>query len=810
MQYPQFLRSFLRRPVVNLTVALSLALGISGTSAVLKLADSLFERGAPGVGSPRSLARLYFHDPKSGEPGTISYPNYSDYARANAAFESLAAVVTLPLTVSLNDTASRLPVGLVSPNFFSVLRADVLRGRSFASRNNAEDARSAIISYDLWSRSGTPHDLANLKIEVNGSWFGVIGVASPGFHGPSRRNSADVWIPAAAGARIATGFIPENLLEDRESRWFDVIGRLRPGVSFREAQAEVRGRTGWLEQLDPKANGGRDLTLGDWHEVSIGSDRLPLVRHTAILGVAAVLVLLIACANVANLLVSRNLVRKPEIALRFALGASRIQVGRMILGESLVLALAGGALGMVFETATGSLWASLGLPVSDSDFRFDARSAALTLVVSVIAGLVVGAIPSVLASRRDLLPRTKSAQQPRGRSWGGLLVTCEVALALTSLALSSLIVESLYKELTTGFGFDPEGLAVAQIDFEARRYPVERANSFYHDFLSRVRSDRRISAAGMVRFLPFDDTAASWIVYLPGQPADQRPEQISLNRVGGDFFRTMNIPIVEGQDFQKNDDTVRGVIVSESLARRFWPNRSPLGERISLIAPSGPFLEVVGVAKDAKWKDLQEAPAPYLYLSNATATNLDPLSQLATGMQFVVRTHGDPHRVLADLRRTAADIDPSLSMPRLITLADYISSSAEGDRVRALLLSTLAVICMMLCAIGVYAVLSQVLAIRAQELAIRLALGAPPPELWRTVVLRGIGQILTGVIFGLLLTWMLGRLVQSQLYDVDARDFLVLGSAALAVLGMGLSVCMVQGGKAVRVASGALMAEIRQ
>lgn len=804
----------MQRPVVNLAIALSLALGISGTSAVLKVADSLFERGAPGVNGARSLAKLYFHDPERGSYSTLSYPNFRDYAATTSVFEALTASVTLPFTVSLNGAAARLPVGLVSPNYFSLLRAEPLRGRGFEIRSETEDVRSAVISHDFWRRAGASRNLAELWVEVNGSRFAVIGVAPPGFHGASRQDGAEVWIPAAAGPQIATGFMPENLLQDRESQWFDIVGRLRPGVSFREAQAEVKGRTAWLERLDPKVNRGKDLTLGDWHDVAVGADRLQMLRRTAMLTVAAVLVLLIACANVGNLLIGRNLARRPEIALRFALGASRIQIVQMILGESVLLALVGGGLGMLLEAAAGSLWASLGLPVSEFDFRPGVRSALLTLGVSVAAGLLIGAIPSVLASRRDLLPGTKVAARKwagsRSRSWRGLLVVCEVALALSSLALSALVVQSLRNELTSGFGYDPERLAVAQVDLESRRYSVERANDFYRDFLSRVKSDPRISAVSMVRFLPFDDTTVSWRVYLPDQQADQRPPRIAVNRIGVDFFRTMKLPLVAGQDFRKDALANTGVIVSESFAHRFWPDRSAIGQRISLIASAGPFLEVVGVAKDAKWSDLQKQSISYLYLSNATAESLDPLSSFATGMQFVVRTHGDPRQVLAGLRRAAATMDPSLPMPRLTTLSDYIAKAAEGERDRALLLATLAIICMVLCAIGVYAVLAQILAAQAQELAVRLALGASPPDLWRRVVLRGSGQILIGAILGLALTWVLGRLVESQLYNVGARDILTLGLATFAVLGMGLSICLVQGGKVVRVASNALMAELRR
>jgi cell division protein FtsX len=376
--------------------------------------------------------------------------------------------------------------------------------------------------------------------------------------------------------------------------------------------------------------------------------------------------------------------------------------------------------------------------------------------------------------------------------------------------MTALIVQSLHNELTSGFGYDPERLAVAQVDLESRRYTVERAGAFYRDFLTKIQSDQRISAASLVRFLPFDDTAAAWPIYLADQPATQHPRQIRINRVGVDFFRTVGLPIVAGQGFQNADFTKPGAIVSESFARKFWPNRSAIGQRISLVAATGPFLEVVGLAKDAKWGDLQERPKPYVYLPNTIVAKLDPLSDFATGMQFVVRTKGDPRHVLADLRRTAAAMDPSLSVPRLTTLADYIAKAAEGERDRALLVAALAVICVALCAIGVYAVLSQALAGRAQELAIRLALGAPPSHLRRTVVLRGVGQILIGAFLGLVLTLALGRLVQSQLYGIGARNVLTLGISTCVILGMGISICLVQGSKVVRVASSALMTEIRR
>jgi putative ABC transport system permease protein len=809
MTYHRVLRVFMQRPGLNLAIALSLALGISGSAAVLKLADSLFDRGAPAVKDPRSLAKLYFHDPKRGSFSTSSYANFRDYAAAIKVFESLAAEVTLPFTVSCNDTVSRLSVSLVSPNFFSVLRVELSRGRSFAGRDETVDVRSAVISDDLWRRAGASA-MESLKIEVNGSRFGVIGVAAPGFHGASRKDGADVWIPAAAGPLIATGFMPANLLQDRELQWFDVVGRLRPDISFREAQAEVKGRSVWLERLDPKANQGKDLALGDWHDVAIGSDRMQLVRLTAMLGIAATLVLLIACANIANLLIGRNLARRPEIALRFALGASRLQVGRMLLGESLLLALVGGLLGSIFEAASGSLWASLGLPVSKLDFQLDARSALLTLAVSVAAGLLIGAIPAMLASRRELLHRTTAGTEARSRAWGGWLVVCEVALALASLALTALIVQSLRNELTSGFGYNPGKLAVAQVDLESRRYSTERANSFYRDFLARIRSDHRVSAASMVRFLPFDDTSASWKVYLPDHPDDKDLAGIAVNLVGSDFFRTMELPIVEGQDLLTGDGANTGAVVSESFAHRFWPNRSAVGQRLSLISASGPFLEVVGVAKDAKWSGLQEPPGPYVYLSNVTGARFDPLADFATGMQLVVRSQGDPHRVLADLRRTAVAMDRSLPITRLTTLADYIANTAEGERDRVLLMTSLAAICSVLSAVGIYAVLTQILAARARELAIRLALGASPPDLWRSVLLRGIVQILAGVLLGLVLTWTLGRLIQSQLYNIGARDLLTLSGSALAVLGLGLTISLVQGRKVVRVASSALMAEIRR
>jgi putative ABC transport system permease protein len=786
-------RSLMRTPAATIAAVVSLALGIGGATAVATLLATLFAHGASGVGDAKALIALYVRDPGQGPYGTWSYPDYRDLADPGKGAPCCAAIAAqqiLPLTVSVNGAAKRTSVALVSPNYFTVLRTRLPHGRGFSAEEGRPGAAPvAVISHGLSQRLlGMTPNLSRARLLVSGVAFQVLGVAPEGFRGWSLYGDAEIWIPAADARWIAGGYLPPDLVDNRDVNFFEVVGRLKPGVSLARAKAELDGRRLPVRQGDSPTH-PRTVGLGDWRDVTLGPLHAPTVHLASLFAVATIAVFIIALVNAGSLLMARALASRTELAVKVALGASRLQIASQLAGESLLLALVSAVLGLVFERLTLGLLVGLALPVASTDLQFDARALLLTLAVTLVTALLFGLVPALVSSRQDpALAIRGSATQSLGRrprELGWIIVVAETALAFVALVLTYLILVTLRNEVATDPGFDPHHVAVVQFDLQSRHYSPAQRGLFYAQMLQRVRSDRRVTAAGLARFLPFPfDDNATTPVFRPGEVPTKNLQQYPFDVVSPGFFTTLRIPLLRGRSFAAGGGRDE-VIVDQALAQALWPGQEAVGQRVSLLSPAGPYLTVVGVARDIRSLRLREKPGPYFYVGFDPSLVL-PVGDLTSSMALVARTRGDARLILSDLAHTARSIDPEVEMPRLTTLGEHMAELSQGTSAQAKLLSMLGAMALLLAAAGLYGALLHNVMTRRRAIAIRMALGEAPSSILLRVLGRGALLTLGGSLIGCLLSFPATSLLRAQFYGVGTSN-LIAGSVCAAVLvGIGL------------------------
>ena len=787
---------------------LSLALGIGANTSIFSVVNAALLRPLP-VTQPDRLV-FVFNGSRTNPYSTSSYPDYVDYRDENEVFSDLLTYSSITMSARADDQTELISGSIVSGNFFDALGVRAALGRTFLPEEDATPNTHpvAVISHGMWERRfGGDPKLIGQQLTLNGHAFTIVGVAPRGFNGPEVLENNEIYVPTMMQALVRpprggfSGDMNPDLLGRRGARWMRMIGRLKPGVGIEQAQAAMTAIADGLAQAYPEDNRNTIATLFPVNKVDPQAYTQLLSVAGLLLAVVAI-VLLIACANVANLLLARASARRKEIAVRLAMGASRSRLVRQLLTESLLLSMAGGVVGLLFALWTIDLLKSAtppdGIFSFTLDYKLDGRVLAFTFLLSLATGVTFGLAPALQASRPDLVPALKdeasaAAQGRRRFSLRSLLVVAQVALSLMLLIGAGLFLRSLNNAQTIDPGFNSDKILDAQLNINLLRYTKAQGREFYRQVIERIEALPGVESASLARVVPMSGAGRTSSFLIQGQPGPDNVSRsegtgpdvenqytVNTNVIGLKYFSTMGIPLLRGRDFtpQDNEGAPLAAIVNEAFVSRYFDGEEALGKRLSFRGAQGPWSQIVGVARDIKYRTLGEAPRPYVYV--ALQQNHE------TGMALHVRTIGDPVSVAGAVRREVQALDQDLPVTSLQPMSAVLGSSLFAARMGAVLLGIFGLLALLLAAVGLYGVMSYTVSRRTREIGIRMALGAQTGNVLRLVLKEGMALVGGGVAAGLIGAAAVTRLLASFLYGVsplDAPTFaaipLVLALAAL-------------------------------
>jgi macrolide transport system ATP-binding/permease protein len=792
------LRQLVKSPGFTAVVVISLALGIGANTVVFSSIQASFLDPLPGV---EHGARLMVIDPRdrSGTYLGTSWLDYRDVREQQTSFREIAASSIRALNLGGADGRNeRIWAEQVTDNFFPLLGVRPAFGRFFTANEATHPGSSpvAVIAYSYWqTRFGGSPTVLGQTLRLNDVAFTIIGVAPEKFKGSVVALGFDVWVPFTMTGQL----VPNSRdLTTRDNRPLMLLADLKPGVTAIQARTELEAIFRRLAATYPGTNA--DLT----------PDLLPLWRspfgaQPYLLGALATqqilvfLVLLVVCANTANLLLARATVRQKEIGIRLALGAGRLRIIRQLLTESLLLALLGALGGVLF-----SLWGidalhhvpmPGNLPIKLVS-HLDATGCAFSVLLGIACGLLFGLAPALQLTRADVNPALKvggrgAGAAPRHRL-RNLLVAAEVAIALVVLVLAGLFLKSFRNAHIVDPGFDTRNVLLSSFDLAAKGYDKKAARAFIRELLPRLQATSGVAAATVATFVPLDVRGVPKTPFaIEGQATSAgRPEVALYGYVAPGYFRTLGIPLVDGSDFVDldNDDKPAEVIVNEAFARRYWPGVSPLGRK--LITGDSTY-EVVGVARDCQCVSLSAKPAPLLYFSLR--------NRFSFNLTLQVRTRGDPLALAPEVRRVVRELDANLPLRDVNTLTQSIKESLVVIRIPALMLSALGPLALLLAAIGIYSVLSYSVAQRTHEIGVRLALGASPHNVVALIVRQGIAVVATGLVVGLGTVYPASFYLRRILVEVPAGDPAVFLPVPALLLAVAWFACWLPARRATRV-----------
>ncbi|MCA1615741.1 MAG: ABC transporter permease [Acidobacteria bacterium] len=792
------LRRLAQSPGFSLVAVLSLALGIGANTAIFSLVNAALLRPLP-VERPGRIVSLANAAGSRGFPA-FSYPNYKDFRdRSSEVFDGLYAYRFAPLSVSHDGASERLWGYVVTGNYFEVLGVKASLGRVLTPEDDRLPGAYpvTVMSYEGWRRRfGADPSVVGKTLIVNGRSFTVVGVLPPGFYGTEIIADPELWFPVSMQAEIEVG---NNWLDKRAVENLLIQGRLKPGVGADQAQAALNAVALQLEREFPDINEGNRVTLSPPGFIS-GMIRGAVLGFTGLLMAVVAFVLLLACVNLANLLLARGAERRKEIAMRLALGASRLRIVRQLMAESMLLAAGGGAVGTLLAYWLVRLAAGFKPPVDVPlaiDLRLDYRVMVFTCLVSLLTGVLFGLLPAWQATKVELLPALKDESSSGGFRRSRLksgLVALQVALSLVLLVGGGLMLRALRRAQALELGFNPQGAVEASFDLRLQGYDEGRGREFQRRLLERVRELPGVHAAGLVDLAPVDLHFSRDSVYVEGRAPERvaRTPRAMTSRAGPGYFRAMSTRLVRGRDFTERDDerSLPVAIVNETFARRFWPGEDPLGRRFRLGGPESPLLEVVGVVEDGKYAGLSEEPQGYV---------VRPLAQAYTGTNTVIlRTERDAKELLAAVVGEMRQLDPHLPVSGK-PLEERLAMPLLPVRVAATLLGGFGLLALALAAIGIYGVMSYAVSRRTREIGIRMALGAQASNVLRLTIRQGMTPVLAGVGAGLAAALGLTRLARSLLFGVSAADPLTYAGVAALLTTVALLACYVPARRATKV-----------
>jgi macrolide transport system ATP-binding/permease protein len=785
-------------PSFTIVAILTLALGIGANTAVFTIINTFLLNPLP-VTNPSSVVAMNTSHPakiaQSADLRPISLLNLKEYREKSNTFSSLAGYSSpMAATLSYANESHRVFAEVVTGNYFGTLGIHPAMGRFFSPE---EDTKAfaypvVVIGYAAWQgRFGAASDILGRTIKLNNVVFTIIGVAPKGFKGVNAVFGPDMWVPSMMAEQI----LPpqqQNALKDRAVLTFNGAARLKPGVSLSQAQADMKTIADELAQQYPETNEGQSVALRPLTEAVIGTNQgQGLLVGSFFLMTVVAFVLLIACSNVANLLLARAAARRQEIAVRMALGAGRSRLVRQLLTESVLLGFLGGILGFFFGYAGCQfLWSFRPAEFAQNlaDPKLNANVFVFSLVTALFTGLLFGIAPALRSSRTPVVEALKEETRTAGRSLSGItianaLLIGQVAVSLVLLVVAALFLRSIRSQYAIDPGFETKNLAIVMLYPGQAGYDRTRIEQFYKDMKDRLATVPGIASVSWASNLPMWAHVEAGLM-IEGREPRKKSEEISsvVNTIDLDYFSTMSIPLVAGRDFTQNDreGSASVVIINDALANRYWPNQDPLAKRLQIPAEKE-FRQIVGVVRTANYQALGEPPQPCVYI---------PLRQTYfDSMVLYVRTERDPASVLTAVQSQIRNLDPALTVDDVRTGTKVIDQALWGAKMGVGLLGVFGFLALGLASVGLYGIMAYSVNQRRREIGIRMALGAGQVRVWGLILRQGMTLVVSGVALGLVLSTLLGRALSKTLYGVGAIDPLSLGGASLVLLLVAFAAC---------------------
>ncbi len=798
-------RMLMKQPGFTLVAVITLALGIGANSAIFSLIDAVLLRPLP-VAQPDRLVALTTSDRHGVYPHGLSYRDYEDFSKNDEAFSGAVAFMPLTLSVRSGDQSERASGLMVSGNYFSMLGVRAVVGRVFQPDEDQPPGGHAtvVLSHGAWQRRfGADPQVVGRRLTLNGHSFEVVGVAPPEFKGLNPIVVPELWVPLGMSAQLIPG--SANWFEARDAHVFRVWARLKPEVRFEQAQAAVTLQAKQHEQAYPATNMDVNVRLYPQWEARIepGTGRVMALASGMLMAVVG-LVLLIACANVANLLLARAAARRKEMAVRLALGASRWRLARQLLAESLLIALLGAVVATLFAFWATGLIGAIKPPGEfpfSLDARLDGRVLVFNMLIALFAVAAFGLVPVLKASKVDLAMTLKGEEgllmgRCRRLNLSGLLVIGQVATSLVLLLCAGLFLRTFNNAQKADLGLRSKDVLLASLDLDLNGYDASRGREFYRELNARVRGLPDVKSLSMVNYVPLDFDSSSENVVIEGRESGRENEKIGMTSwvVGNDYFSTIGSPLLRGRDFTPQDDQSRPgvVIINETMANLYWPNEDAISKRIRLGSRDNPPLDVVGVAKDGKYHNYFESPQPCLFL---------PWSQHYRGrMTLVLYAATEASTLTAALRREVAALDPNLPIFDVKTMEAHIQGRAMmGPRLATALLSSVGLIGLFLATVGLYGLIAHAVTRRTQEIGIRMALGARRLDVLKLVVGQGMWLVFVGVVIGLFASLAVTRLMKSLLFGVSPTDLPTFVAGSSLLMFVALLACWIPARRATKV-----------
>jgi putative ABC transport system permease protein len=780
------LRSLLKRPGFTAIALIALALGIGANTAIFSLVNAVILQPLP-YPDPDRLVWVYGNLRNGGNRGSVAPLDFLDYRSNNKMFEQFAASrsAILPMNLTGSGEPERVSPSAVTGNYFDTFRVRPALGRGFSLENEKTGQdHVTVLSYAFWqTRFGGDPNIINKTIILDGKAYEVLGVMP-----------AEVVLPQPAQLWVPLNFDSDPEMKMRQARFLRPVGRLKEGVTFAQAQADTDIIAAQLEQQYPNSNAGWSLRLIPLREILVGESRTMLF----ILFGAVGFVLLIACANVANLLLVRAAARQKEIAMRTALGASRLRIIRQMITESLLLAIFGGALGALLAVAGVKLLVSLSedsIPRT-ANVKIDATVLVFTLVISLATGLLFGLAPAFRTMKENLVDALKdgirggseATLKNRTRS---LLVVFESAIAVMLLIGAGLLIRSLVALQNVDPGFDANNVLTMRIDVPRQKYDTpEKTSNFFQQLETRVAGLPGVEAVGLITELPLSGQSNDMPYTVEGRPVVAANESFAdFRRVNQNYFSAMRIPLKRGRNFTEQEvrQSAKVVIVSQEFVDTAFPDEEALGKR--LIAGMGEPYEIIGIVGDIRHQSLQAQPAAVMYMP----------TQEPARRNLVIRTQGDPLSLVSGVRKEVNALDPDQPIAAIRPMTELVATSVAGARYRTILLGLFALLAMILAATGIYGVMSYSVAQRTQEIGVRMALGARPFDVLKLVVRQGMILALIGIVVGFAGALALTRVMSSLLFGVTERDPITFGVVAALLIVVAFIACFVPARRATKV-----------
>jgi predicted permease len=777
--------------------ALTLALGIGANSAIFSILNEVFLRPMPLVPHQDRLVVLGRTLDGRDWQG-FTHPGYLEYRARSRAFDGLMAFRDADMNLTCGGEVRRARATLVSGNYFGVLDVRAAIGRTFLPEEDQTPGTHpvAIVSHALWARCfvSDPRVLGKTLL-LNGAAFTVVGITPEGFVGTELDEFPDLWIPLMMEGQARPLF---PVLNNRLFHSLKVVGRLSSGIGIDQAQAEMHVLSRALEQVDGRTKRQREVTLSPNVRFTEPEWRAWARQIFSLLMAVAGVVLVIACSNVANLLLARLSARRREIAVRFALGATRLQVIRQFLIESVLLALLGGALGVFIGLAMTRLAESF---LETLRFRLGLTVLGFTFLLSLLTAIIMGLAPALQGSKASLVPALKdgaTGAEFRSSRVRRLLVVLQVALSLMVIIGAGLFLRTVSNLQRIDLGFETRHLLVVPLDLRPQGYPDSRVQLLQHQIVERLQALPGVESVSLARELPvsgFLSTTREVLVDGRGSSLAGTGIKVDEDRVGTRYFETLGVPIVRGRGFGDSDRNGSPpiAVISESMARRFWPGEDPIGKRfrISQFMSWSPLHEVVGVVGDTRYHRLEHSITPHLYV---------PLSQNPeVSVTALARTAIDPSRLMEEVRRQVPGLDPSLPLPQVMTLADHLRTSDMDYWLVATFVGLFGALALVLASVGVYSLMSYTVSQQTREIGVRMALGAERRDVVRLVIREALLLALAGVAIGLAGAFASTHAIASQLYGVGAVDPLTFACASALLPVVALLAAYFPARRAVRV-----------